>query len=79
MGEAGDELTPSAEQIERRIEAARDRLTVRLSQIEERTREVVSLRRHVADRPWVAMASAAGIGLALGLMHHHRRRERDDD
>lgn len=76
MGEARDELT-SAEMIEERIEAARNRLTVRLSELEERTRQVVSLRKHVADRPWVALAGAAGIGLALGLLRHRRRGAED--
>lgn len=72
MGEAGDQLTDSARQIERRIADARYRLENRLSQLEERARQAVSIRQRVAERPWIALAGAAGLGLALGLLRHTR-------
>jgi ElaB/YqjD/DUF883 family membrane-anchored ribosome-binding protein len=77
MGEAGDELTTSAQQIERRIEDARYRLENRLSQLEDRARQAVSIRQRVAERPWVALAGAAGLGLALGLLRHKRYEDVD--
>lgn len=72
MGEAGDQLTKSAEQIEQRIENARYRLESRLSQLEDRARQAVSIRQRVAERPWVALAGAAGVGLVLGLLRRSR-------
>lgn len=77
MGEAGDQLTRSAEQIEQRIEDTRYRLESRLSELEIRAREAVSIRQRVAQRPWVALAGAAGVGFAIGLLRHNRARDED--
>ena len=72
MGEAGDQLTVRAEQIEQDIQHTRNRLEGRLSQLEDRTRQALSIRQRVAERPWVALAGAAGVGLALGLLRRGR-------
>lgn len=74
MGEKADELTPRADLIERRIEHTRNRMQVRLWEIEERARRALSVRERVAERPWTALAGAATIGLALGLLRKRRRR-----
>jgi ElaB/YqjD/DUF883 family membrane-anchored ribosome-binding protein len=78
MGEARDELTPTADQIEQRIEITRSRLEGRLSELEDRTRQALSIRQRVAERPWVALAGAAGVGFAIGLLRRHRHRARHD-
>ncbi len=72
MGQAGDELTASAEQIERSIQDTRNRLSGRLSELEMRTRDALSIRQRVAQRPWTAVAGAAGLGLVIGLMRRRR-------
>lgn len=72
MGQAGDELTASADQIERRIEDTRNRLSGRLSELELRTREALSLRQRVAQRPWTAVAGALGVGFVVGLLRRRR-------
>jgi ElaB/YqjD/DUF883 family membrane-anchored ribosome-binding protein len=67
MGEAGDELTARAEQIEQQIEDTRGRLETRLSELEGRARQALSIRQRVAERPWVVLAGAVGVGFTLGL------------
>ncbi len=73
MGEAADELTPKAEMIEERIEHARNRMQLRLWELESRMRQALSLRLRVAERPWTVLAAAAGVGMLLGLMRKRRR------
>lgn len=76
MGEAADELTPKAEYIEERIAHARNRMQNRLQELEDRTRQALSVRRRVAERPWTVLAGAAGVGMLLGLLRKKRRRVR---
>lgn len=79
MGEAADELTPKAEVIEQRIEDTRNRMQNRLWELEDRTRQALSIRQRVAERPWTVLAGAACVGMLLGLMRKRRRaRYRDD-
>lgn len=74
MGEAANELN-QPERIERQIENTRARLDEKLGRLENRTREAVSIRRRVADRPWTAVGGAAAVGLAFGLYRGWRDRE----
>lgn len=74
MGEAGDQLTTRAEEIEQDIADTRNRLESRLSQLEDRTRQALSFRQRVAERPWTVLAGAAGLGLAVGLLQRKRPR-----
>ncbi len=75
MGEAADKLN-QPERIERRIEATRSQLDEKLTAIEQRARDAVSVRRRVAERPWSVVGGAAAVGLAVGLVKGWR--ERDD-
>lgn len=75
MGEAADQLN-QPERIERRIEATRSQLDEKLTAIEQRARDAVSVRRRVAERPWSVVGGAAAVGLAVGLVKGWR--ERDD-
>jgi ElaB/YqjD/DUF883 family membrane-anchored ribosome-binding protein len=76
MGEAADELTPKAEHIEESIEHTRNRMQNRLWELEDRTRQALSIRQRVAERPWTVLAGAAGVGMLLGLLTKRRRRVR---
>jgi ElaB/YqjD/DUF883 family membrane-anchored ribosome-binding protein len=78
MGEAADELTPKAEHIEEQIEDTRSRMQNRLWELEDRTRQALSIRQRVAERPWAVLAGAAGVGMLLGLLGKRRRRRYHD-
>ncbi len=81
MGEARDELTPNreAERIEQRIAATRDRLEDKLSRLESRTRDMLSVRQKVAARPWAAVGGAAALGFAVGLLRGRHDDDAEDD
>ncbi len=74
MGEAADELN-QPERIEQRIEATRSQLDDKLTLIEQRARDAVSVRRRVAERPWAVLGGAAAVGLAVGLVKGWRARD----
>lgn len=74
MGEASDKLN-QPERIEERIEATRSQLDEKLTAIEQRARDAVSVRRRVAERPWTVVGGAAALGLAVGLVKGWRERE----
>ncbi|HOC19170.1 MAG TPA: hypothetical protein PKK95_12920 [Vicinamibacterales bacterium] len=74
MGEAADKLS-QPERIEQRIEQTRSRLDDKLSAIEQRARDAVSVRRRVAGRPWTVVGGAAAVGLAAGLVKGWRGRD----
>ena len=77
MGEATNELN-QPERIEQQIEETRARLDDKLGVIEQRARDAISVRRRVAERPWVAVGGAAAVGLALGLYRGWKNRDRYD-
>jgi ElaB/YqjD/DUF883 family membrane-anchored ribosome-binding protein len=74
MGEAPDKLN-QPERIEQRIEATRSQLDEKLTALEQRAREAVSVRRRVAERPWTVVGGAAAVGLAVGLVKGWRGRD----
>lgn len=74
MGEAADKLN-QPERIEQRIEATRSQLDEKLTAIEQRARDAMSVRRRVAERPWSVVGGAAAVGLAVGLVKGWRERD----
>lgn len=74
MGQAADQLS-QPERIEQRIEQTRSQLDDKLTAIEQRAREAVSVRRRVAARPWTVVGGAAAVGLAAGLVKGWRARD----
>jgi hypothetical protein len=58
----------SAEEIRRDIASTRESITETVDQLSDRFGQTLDWRTHVADRPLIALAVAAGIGfLAAGL------------
>lgn len=73
MGEAADKLS-QPDRIEQRIEETRSQLDEKLTALEQRARDAMSVRRRVAERPWTVVGGAAAVGLAAGLVKGWRGR-----
>ncbi len=61
-------MAETADAIREGIEETRADLDRKLSQIEWKAREQLSLRARVARHPWQALGVAAAVGLAAGLL-----------
>ncbi len=59
-------------ELERRIADTRAELGAKLDRLEARTRNALSVRRRVAERPWMAVGAAAAVGFAVGMLRGRR-------
>lgn len=72
-------MAEAPDQLEQRISETRADLDAKLSRLERKARESLSVSRRIRRRPWTALGGAAATGLVLGLIRGKGAEEKREE